>query len=211
MPTFAYKAINESGKNVSGEIEADSAERATDLLSAKGFIPTSVTDKGEPSASSSLWSKINARLTPIKVTDLILFTKQFRTMLRSGVSIMRLLEILEEQTENLKLKSITGSMARDIKEGLGFNEVFRKHPEAFSSLYCSMIQAGESAGALPEVLDRLTYIIVHEHKIKSDIKSALQYPIIVVIFLAIAFFVLLTFVIPKFVKILHNSRAALPL
>ena len=102
-------------------------------------------------------------------------------------------------------------MMLSIKGGGTLHDTFRKFPTAFSPLYCSMLRAGEMSGALPKVLDRLVYILEHEHKIKSDIRSALQYPIIVVIFLTIAFFVLLTFVIPKFVNIFLNAGIELPL
>jgi type II secretory pathway component PulF len=121
-----------------------------------------------------------------------------------------LLQILEKQAENLKIKRITRTMVDDISGGSSLYDAFRKHPNVFSPLYCGMVQAGEASGALPAVLDRLTYIIDHEHKIRADIKAALQYPIIVVVFLMIAFFVLLTFVIPKFVKIFLSAGLNLP-
>jgi type IV pilus assembly protein PilC len=132
-------------------------------------------------------------------------------MIQAGVPILSLLQVLENQTENLKLKKIIGAMTLDIKGGSSLYDAFRKHPATFSSFYCSMVRAGESSGELGDVMDRLIYILEHEHKIKSDIKSALQYPILVVIFLAVAFFVLLTFVIPKFAKILISAGIEIPL
>jgi len=102
-------------------------------------------------------------------------------------------------------------MAQDIREGATLYNAYKKHPKVFSPLYCSMVRAGETSGALPEVLERLSYIIEHEHKIKSDIHSALQYPITVLIALSIAFFVLLTFVIPKFAAIFASAHLDLPL
>jgi type IV pilus assembly protein PilC len=102
-------------------------------------------------------------------------------------------------------------MHQDIKEGASLYEAFSRHPKVFSPLYCSMIRAGETSGALPEVLDRLTYIIEHEHKVKSDIKSAMTYPMIVVVFLFSAFLILITQVIPKFVNIFKNAGLDLPL
>jgi len=122
-----------------------------------------------------------------------------------------MLGILQEQTENLKLRRILGTMHQDIKEGASLYEAFSKHKKVFSPLYCSMIRAGEASGALPEVLERLIYIIEHEHKVKSDIKSALTYPVIVVVFLFTAFLVLITQVIPKFVNIFKNAGLTLPL
>ena len=211
MTKFSYQAINESGSVISGVIEAESADMANSMLSARGYIPSQLTEKGPISTSAMNWQNIKKALSPIKPPDLILFTKQLKTLIQAGIPILRLLQVLENQTENLNLKSIIVTMARDIKEGSSLYDAFKKHPKAFSPLYCSMIHAGESSGALPEILDRLIYIIEHEHKIRSDIKAALQYPLIVVVFLVIAFFVLLTFVIPKFVVIFRSAGLDLPL
>ena len=210
MPHYSYDALAEDGRTTKGFIEAESIEAANNLLSSKGLIPTNVKEETRAMPSYT-WQSIQEQLTPIKAPDLILFTKQFRTMIRAGVSMMQILQILQQQTENLKLKKILGKMQRDVNEGLSLHEAFKKHPKVFSVLYCSMVEAGEASGALPEILDRLTYIIEHEYKVKSDIKSALQYPIVVVSFLAIAFIVLLTFVIPKFVNIFTNAGLKLPL
>jgi len=210
MPKFFYKAIDESGGTVSGEIQADSIEMVNNILSTRGYIPSQVTDERSVSAGISL-KNIMAKFTPIKAPELILFTKQLKTMLRSGVPMMKILEILESQTENLNIKKIVSSMSQDIQEGSSLYDAFKKHPRAFSALYCSMVRAGEESGALPDVLERLIYIIEHEHKIKSDVKSALQYPIIVVIFLFVAFFILLTFVVPKFIGIFNKAGLDIPL
>ena len=210
MPKFQYQAITETGATTAGEIEADSLESANSMLAARGFIPTRVRAE-QPALSGFQTSKIRELLSPVKAPELILFTKQFKTMFNAGVSMINLLEILEQQTENPKLRGILGKMHQDIKEGASLHEAFRKHPKVFSPLYCSMIRAGEASGALPEVLDRLTYIIEHEHKVKSDIKSALAYPIIVVVFLFTAFLILITQVIPKFVNIFKNAGLNLPL
>lgn len=210
MPKFSYNAINETGSTISGDLEADSIESANSLLASRGLIPARVREK-RPALGNIQFAGILEALTPIKAPELILFTKQFNTMIRAGVSMMRLLEVLVDQTENPRLKRVLGTMHQDIKEGASLYEAFSKHPRVFSPLYCSMIRAGETSGALPEVLKRLTYIIEHEHKVKSDIKSALMYPIIVVSFLFVAFIVLLTGVIPKFVNIFKSAGLTLPL
>ncbi|MBK5101455.1 MAG: type II secretion system F family protein [Desulfobacteraceae bacterium] len=210
MPRFSYKAINETGNTMSGSIEAESREAAAALLGQRGYIPSKVSGESNDSQTAA-FSTLQERFTHVKAADLILFTKQFRTMVRAGLSIIPLLHVLENQTENPKLRTIIGSMGEDIKGGSTLYDAFKKHPKVFSPLYCIMIQAGESSGALGDVMERLIYIIGHEHKIRSDIRSALQYPIIVAIFLAIAFFVLLTFVIPKFTTIFLSAGVALPL
>ena len=210
MPKFSYQAINETGATTSGEIEADSLESANSLLASRGYIPTRVKAE-QPGLSGLQLPKIREFFSPVKAPDLILFTKQFKTMINAGVAMMSMLAILEEQTENPKLKRILGQMHQDIKEGASLYDAFSKHQKVFSPLYCSMIKAGEAAGALPEVLDRLIYIIDHEHQVKTDIKSAMTYPIIVVVFLFTAFLVLITQVIPKFVNIFNNAGLSLPL
>ncbi|MGD8962093.1 MAG: type II secretion system F family protein [Desulfobacterales bacterium] len=210
MPKFQYEAITETGATTSGEIEADSLESANSMLAARGYIPTRV--KAVQAALSGFqMSKIRDLLSPVKAPELILFTKQFKTMFNAGVSMINMLEILEQQTENPRLRGVLGKMHQDIKEGASLYEAFRKHPRVFSPLYCSMIRAGETSGALPEVLDRLTYIIEHENQVKSDIKSALTYPVIVVVFLFTAFLILITQVIPKFANIFENAGLELPL
>ena len=210
MPRYIYKAIDENGKAVSDVIEAESVETVNSMLLARGYLPTDV--QAEKKVSSSLSGPaLKSALFPIKIPEIKLFTKQFKTMLRAGVPIVRLLQILEDQAENFKLKTIISSMLLDIQEGKSLFDAFSKHPKTFSSLYCGMVMAGEKSGALADVLDRLVYIIDHEFKVKSDIKAALQYPFIVVIFLAMAFIVLLTFVIPKFAKIFTQAGLDLPL
>lgn len=210
MPKFQYQAITETGATTAGEIEADSLESANSMLAARGYIPTRVKAE-QPALSGFQISKIRELLSPVKAPELILFTKQFKTMFNAGVSMIKMLEILEQQTDNPRLRSIMGKMHQDIKEGASLYDAFSKHPKVFSPLYCSMIRAGESSGALPEVLDRLTYIIEHENQVKSDIKSALTYPVIVVVFLFSAFLILITQVIPKFVTIFKNAGLKLPL
>ena len=210
MPKFSYQAITEAGTAISGQIEAESLEVANSILASRGYIPTRVRAE-QPGLSGFQMSTIRELLSPIKAPELILFTKQFKTMFNAGVAMINLLEILEQQTENPKLRRVLNKMHQDIKEGASLYEAFKKHPKVFSPLYCSMIRAGETSGALPEVLDRLTYIIEHEHQVKSDIKSALTYPIIVVVFLFSAFLILITQVIPKFVNIFKNAGLKLPL
>lgn len=210
MPTFSYQAINEMGNTVSGEVEADSAEMANSIIAARGYLPSKVIEKGQVVSGAAL-KKIKERFITIKPPELILFTKQFKTLIKAGVPILKILKVIENQTENIALRNITLSISQDIEEGASLHDAFRKHPKAFTPLYCSMLRAGEASGALPEILERLIYILEHEHKVKSDIKSALQYPIIVLAFLAVAFFVLLTFVIPKFVAIFTRANIELPI
>lgn len=208
MPSFSYEVINESGRTITGVMEAENADQARQKLLALGYIPVSVKSGG--GGGEGGWEELQMKFTTVTIKDIILFTKQFRTMVLAGLSILDLLRILEVQTENIKLKRICGQMAADIKQGKTLTDAFAQHPKEFSNLYRNMINAGEQAGSLPEVLDRLIYLIEHEHKVKSDIKSALQYPTTIVIALALAFYVLLNFVIPKFVTTFKKAKIDLP-
>lgn len=210
MAVYSYQAINESGSTVTGTVEADSEGMAESIIVTKGYIPTKIS-AARGGANISLWTRIKESLGKVETKDLILFTKQFRSMLHAGIPIMRLLQVLETQTENKVLKLVIGQMAQDIKQGLTLYEATERHPAVFSPLYRNMVRAGELSGALPDVLSRLAYIIEHESMIKSDIKAALQYPKMVLIALGGAFFVLLTFVIPKFVTIFEKAGLTLPL
>jgi type IV pilus assembly protein PilC len=210
MANFSYQAINESGMNVNGSIEADSVEMAENLLLSKGYIPSKVAAASGAVPGGSFLAKIKEGLSKVKIGDLILFTKQFRSMMQAGVPILRLLQVLENQTENKIIKGAVGVIGQDIRAGATLYEAMKKHPTLFSPLYLSMIHAGEVSGTVPDILGRLIDIIEHEARIKSDIKSALQYPMLVLIALGIAFFVLLTFVIPKFSAIFAKQGLALP-
>ena len=209
MPSYKYQVISQTGATIQGIIEAESQEKARDKLSALGYVPVSVTEGGKTLASRL--QDLSISMTSVSLKDIILFTKQMRTMMKAGLSILELLHILEEQTENKRLKRVCTHMAVEIKQGKTLFEAFSNHPKVFSSLYCNMILAGEQTGSLPEVLDRLVYLIEHEHKVKSDIRSALQYPMTVLIVLGLAFYVLLTFVIPKFVDIFKRVKIDMPL
>ncbi|MBR9981619.1 MAG: type II secretion system F family protein [Desulfatitalea sp.] len=210
MPIFSYQAINQSGATISGSLEAESLEAANLMLMGNGLIPDKVRVQKAPGLQR-FFETLAGRLRPVRVPELILFTKQFRTMIRAGIPMLTLLRTLETQSEDPRLKKVVIAMEQDITRGASLHEAFRKHPAVFSPLYCSMVRAGEASGALPEVMDRLIYILEHEHKIRSEIRSALQYPAIVLAFLALAFFILLTYVIPKFSAIFLRSGLELPL
>lgn len=211
MAHFFYQAINESGADVKGAIEADNVQMAETILASKGFIPVKVTASAGSAEGSSLARKMRGAIGRVEVSELILFTKQFRSMMQAGVPILRLLHIIEQQTANKRLKAIAAQIGEDIRGGATLHLAMKKHSGVFSPLYLSMINAGEISGTIPSIMERLIVIIEHEAKIKADIKSALQYPKIVVGALAAAFFVLLTFVIPKFVAIFAKAGLDLPL
>ena len=210
MPNYNYQAINEDGQNVTGTLEAESMDVANAIIFARGLIPSKLS-QAKVTFGNDLLTKIKSIGSSVKVTDLIIFTKQFRSMLGAGVPILRLLQVLELQTESKALKGAITKIVQDIRQGSSISEAFGKYPGIFPHLYCSMVKAGEISGNLPGVLDRLIYIIDHEAKVKSDISSALRYPMIVLFALALAFFILLTFVVPQFAMIFGKAGLDLPM
>lgn len=209
MPDFSYEAINEAGKTISGVIEAESAVLAEDLIASRGYIPLYV--KSKQRARSGFLAKLKERTGKVKVRDLIIWTKQFKSMINAGVPIVRLLKVLEKQTQNPLLKSIAASISQKVSQGITLFDCLSNYPKVFSPLYCSMVRAGEKSGNLPDVLDRLIYIVEHEAKVKSEIKAALRYPMITLAALIGAFFVLMIFVLPKFAKMFEGIGLELPL
>lgn len=207
---FSYIAVNENGKQITGTMEAESQDDVSMRLVEQGSFPTSITKGAGKTAAAAAASGLDF-LSKVTPQELILFTKQFRTMFRAGLSVTEIFVTLGEQTQNPKLKKALEQMHAGITSGESLYEVFSRYPKIFSPLYCSMVRAGEASGSLPEVMNRLCYLLEHEFKIKSDIKSALQYPKIVIFALGIAFFILLTFVIPKFVTIFKSAGIDLPL
>lgn len=207
MPNYSYKAMTDNGSITSGVLEAESREHAQSLLADRGLIPQKVSETSRSGDRPSLFQ----RMAKVKPRDIILFTKQLRTLLSAGVSVTQALEVLETQTENIRLKNAIIEIGRDIRGGTSMSKAFTRHSDIFSELYCNMIHAGEVSGTLIEVLERLIYLVEHEYKVKKDIKGALTYPIIVIVALIIAFVVLVVFVLPVFVDLFMDAGIALPL
>jgi len=209
VPQYVYEAINEAGNTVKGVIEADSSDAVKNRLAGMGYIPVAV-QRGETASAGGFVEALESALSRVKAQELILFTKQFKTMLGAGLSMLEILKVLEQQSENPKLRKICTAMSDAVKRGASISDAMAANRGVFSELYISMVRAGEAAGALPEVLERLIYIISHEHQVRSDIKSALQYPFTVVIALVGAFFFLLRFVVPTFAQMFAKTKLELP-
>jgi len=212
MPKFNFTAITAQGKQIEGVMEASSVADAQGQIARQGQIPTKVTPAkggGVALPANTVLSHFMAK--KVKAEEIILFTKQMRTMLRTGIPIMKILAILKEQSKNPTLQVAMTQMEQEIQEGATMTSVFKRQPHIFSKLYCGLVNAGEISGTMPEVLERVCYILEHEYKVKRDIKSALAYPKMVVMTLFGAFFFLLNFVIPKFVGVFTKAKIALPL
>lgn len=205
---FYYECVNDEGTHLSGTIMAENEEAARAALLERDLMVLRLRQNSN-AQYRALWARLTQRRVPLK--EIILFSKQFRTLFNAGVPLTQLLRILQNQTENAQLRAALADIAQQVNEGKSLHAAFVSHPKIFPPLYCSMIQAGESSGALGDVLDRLTYLLAHEETVQKQIASALRYPKMVLIFMAAAFLLLLNVVIPQFVQIFRTAKIELPL
>jgi type IV pilus assembly protein PilC len=207
MPdTFTYKVRNDQGKIVSGSLIADSQALVLTRLREQGFMPLEV-KKQSPRGSG-----MNLQLTAkkIKLKELAVFSRQFATMVNSGLPILRALAILSEQASNPTFKKVLTESRLDVEQGASLSGAFAKHPKPFNDLYVSMVRSGETGGSLDDVLLRLADMIEREVKLRGKIKSAMTYPVAVVALVVLIMSAMLLFVVPQFKTIYEGLDSKLP-
>ena len=210
MGIYVYRAVDLKGKIVKGRLEAKDEVEVSTQLAKLGYQPISISFKGEK-APFFLERLLKKGFKKVSRQALIVFTRQFATMIKAAVPIVEALKVLAEQAENSSLKEALHQIVRDIEEGSKLSEAMAKHPHIFSTLYVNTVVAGEAGGVLDKVLLRLAAVLEEEEETKTGIKSALRYPVMVVIALFAAVIVLSVFVMPQFIKIYQGFKAALPL
>src|SRR3989339_1712819 len=208
MPIFNYKAKDLNGADVKGEMNAVSSESVATRLSEKGFTPIFILEQ-EESASDSL-EKFLSRFQTIKSEEMIVFVRQLSSVLAAGVPLLESLDAVYEQVQSPKFKEIILDIRRSIEGGSSFSEALASH-KAFSSLFVSMVRSGEKAGILGDVLERLANLLERDYDNAQKIKSAMRYPIMVILALVVAFVVIITFVIPQFSTLYSSFKTELPL
>lgn len=206
MPDFEYKAIDDSGMEVIQVIEASSADEVAEKLDKMGYLPINIKEK-KAASSISLFKKKKK----IKQAEVIVFTRQLVTLLKAGVPLLSCLEAMVKQTDNEDLQTVIQDIYVDIESGHSFSDALSKHPDIFSELYVNSIKAAEMGGALDEVLERVAYLLEHDMETQSRIKSAMRYPIIVIISLGMAFIGLMLLVVPNFISLFDSMKIELPL
>ncbi len=209
MPSFRYKARSESGKLVSGTLEAPSRDMVMSHLEETGYTPVSVAE--ETTGSSREGGGLFSRFEKVKAKDLVMMTRQLHSLIQAGIPILSSLNILERQSESLPLKKVLSAIADQITGGASFSDALRKFPRVFSDLYINTVLAGETGGSLPEVLDRLASLMESEEETRKAVKSAVRYPIIALVVMTAAFFILNVMVVPQFAKIYGRIQVDLPL
>ncbi len=209
MNRYFYRAVDSNGLLTDGYVEGESADAVKDRLFQRGLVPKEI----RRSSSSALAKLLGGDLFKRKVKndDLILFTRQLGVMIKTGVPLIKALRILAEQTETSRLKAVAADLTEELERGDSISEAFANHPDVFSQMYISLLKAGEQSGALDEIMVQITDVISHEEKVRKEVKSAMRYPIFVISFLATAFVVVITFVIPKLQSIFTKANIELPL
>ena len=207
MAVYAYNAINALGLESDGTVTAPDVSSALELLRDKGLLAQTIDELREADDSGSASKGV---FKAVKSKSLQVFSRQFATMIEAGLNVVTALLILEEQTSDKILAEVITQLREDVERGLLLSEAMARHPKVFSRLYVAMVEAGEAAGILDIVLDRVAMQMEKEQKIKSRVKGAMVYPIIVLIFAFIVLNAMMLFIIPVFVKIFASLNGKLP-
>jgi len=205
MATFVYDAIDPVGRSVKGRIDAESESLVLSKLHDQNFHVLGVREQKD-----ALGLLSNRPIGPPKLQSLVVFSRQFATMIDAGIPVLKCLDILESQTKDAPLKVAINAIRKDVKGGSSLAEAIAKHPNCFSKLYLNMIKAAELGGILDSILDRLAGFLEKEMEIKQKIKSAMMYPIIVLVFAVVIILALFFFVLPKFKEIFASMNVEMP-
>jgi type IV pilus assembly protein PilC len=205
MAAFAYSAINAQGLELTGEIHAPDPAAAREQLRIRGLLAKRLDEK-PASGDDGVRSVFKA----VKPKSLQIFSRQFATMIDAGLNVVSALVILEEQTDDDYLAAVVRELRADVEGGLLLSQAMARHPKVFSRLYVSMVEAGEAAGILDIVLDRVAFQIEKETQIKRRVKGAMIYPTMVFVFATLVLTGMLLFLVPVFEKIFKQLGGQLP-
>jgi len=210
MPTYTYKARDESGKLVSGSMDAANTDSLASKLQKLKLTIITVKEKTEGFSLEAV-DKFLSRLTKVKINDIVMFDVQLSNMISAGISLPTSLLTLSEQIENVRLKEAVKEVYSDIKGGLTFSDALKKHPDIFSTMFINMINAGEVAGNLDEILTRLASFAERDSELKQKITTAMFYPLILATVGVLVIVLIIVTILPSFAKIFIDANVPLPL
>ncbi len=204
MSTYVFKAMDLAGGKARGEVEADSKQAVSDQLRSRGLIVLDIADKHAS-------REINIRfMEGVKASELAVFSRQLSTMISSGMSILRALYVLEEQTESKFLKDTIVAVRKDVEAGLSLSDAMARHPKVFNPLFVAMTQAGEMGGVLESSLMRVADQLEKDASLRRQIRAAMIYPILVIVFAVGIMLALCAFLIPVFIGVFKEFGGELP-
>lgn len=201
-----YKAVTKEGKFIDGMIEAKNEKEAAVYLRDKEFIPIKI-EKKEKSKFTDFLSLFSSRVKP---KDIVMLTRQLASMLTSGITLIRSVEIIKNQVTNTTLIDILDNIIHDLEEGKNFSIAIGKYPKIFSRVYVSLIKASETSGLLDKALLRLADTLEKQQKLKGTIRGVLAYPLIVVVMMIIVIIIMMIFVIPQLSSLYDSLGVTLP-
>ncbi|HEY2718060.1 MAG TPA: type II secretion system F family protein [Solirubrobacteraceae bacterium] len=204
MSTYVFKAMDLAGVKARGELEADSKQAVSDQLKQRGLIVLDIADK-----HSSREIELSFMKT-VKASELAVFSRQLSTMISSGMSILRALYVLEWQTESKFLKETIVVVRKDVEAGLSLSDAMARHPKVFNPLFVAMTQAGEAGGVLEDALMRVADQLEKDASLRRQIKSAMVYPALVVVFAVGVMMALVAFLVPVFEGVFKEFGGELP-
>lgn len=209
MAMYKWAGVSPKGETLAGEMEATSREAVIIRLRTQRIqpIPAKIKEKGK---GLDYELKLPSFGAAVKGRDIVIFTRQFATMINAGLPIMQCLQILAGQTENKVFRKTINDLKDDVESGSTLADAAKKHPKVFSELYTSLVQAGEIGGILDTILQRLAQYLEKAAQLKSKIKGAMIYPACIVIAAALVTAILLIWVIPVFAEVFQSFGAALP-
>lgn len=210
MASFAYKGRDAAGKLIEGVLDGISPGSVADLLLGRGITPLSIEETRSGAKSIDLGANLSLFKPKVEHVDILLFSRQIHTLLKAGVPIMRALGGLQESATNPAMKAVIGDVKESLEAGRELSVSLSRHPEVFGSFYISMVRVGEATGLLDEIFLRLFDHMEFERYMREQVKSALRYPMFVVIAMAAAIVVVNLFVIPAFAKVFQGFGAELP-
>jgi type IV pilus assembly protein PilC len=205
--SFAYKVRTKEGRVLEGKMEAAGEGAVASRLRQQGMTPIQITKEKQ----ASMKMEIRIREPKVKLKDLAIFSRQFATMINAGLSLLRTLNILADQTENPTLAKTIGLLRDDIERGSSLSAAMSKHPKVFSKLFVSMVKAGETGGQLDVVLNRVADGLEADYKLRQKVKSAMTYPVVVACIAGGLVVVMLLFVVPTFAGMFDDLGGELPL
>jgi type IV pilus assembly protein PilC len=205
MATFAFKALDLAGVSTKGEMDANDKQAVAAQLRSKGLIVVDIEERAAASAGDIL-----ARFKKVKADDLVIATRQLSTMVQSGMSLLRSLYVIEEQTESEQLRDVFIAVRKDVEAGVALSDALAKHPDVFNELYVAMVQAGEIGGILDQTLVRVATQLEKDAALRRQIKAAMVYPSLIGGFALVVLFALVTFLVPVFEKIFEDFGGDLP-
>jgi type IV pilus assembly protein PilC len=207
MATFTYNAINAEGLSFDGTLTAADVTTALGLLRQQGLMPDRI---DEVAAGAAGGRKAVGSRKAVKAKSLQIFSRQFATMIEAGLNVIGSLVILEQQTSDTVLSTTIAQLREDVESGMLLSQAMAQHPKVFSRLYIAMVEAGEAAGVLDVVLDRVAMQLEKSEQIRRRVKGAMIYPTIVLIFATLVLIGMLLFLVPIFVKIFASLNGQLP-